>query len=98
MGTAALIVVTAMTVLVGAVLVAFLIGLYNSLVQVRNNVQKAWSNIDILLQQRHDELPNLVEVCKGYMTHERETLEKVTQLRSKFDAATTVEEKTALEN
>lgn len=98
MGTGGMIVAAAGGALVVAVLAAFLVSLYNSLVQVRNNVQKAWSNIDILLQQRHDELPSLVEVCKGYMVHERETLEKVAQLRGRFDAAATVEDKTALEN
>lgn len=56
---------------------------YNSLVNVKNNVSKAWANIDVLLKQRHDELPKLVDTCKQYMIYEQETLEKVTQARSR---------------
>lgn len=56
---------------------------YNSLVNVKNNVSKAWANIDVLLKQRHDELPKLVDTCKQYMIYERETLEKVIQARSR---------------
>src|SRR5215472_8552616 len=78
-------------VVVGAV--TYLVTLYNGLISVKNNVDKAWANIDILLKQRHDELPNLVEVCKGYMNHERETLEKVTQARSQYQQAVSVDQK-----
>jgi LemA protein len=67
--------------------VGYVITLYNGLVRVRNEVRLAWSNIDVLLVQRHDELPKLIEVCKRYMQHERETLEGVTQARSQVDAA-----------
>ena len=56
--------------------------LYNQLVSLKHNVGKAWSNIDILLKQRHDELPKLVETCKQYMKFEQETLERVMQARS----------------
>jgi LemA protein len=68
-------------------LIGYLITIYNTLVRTRNEVKLAWSNIDVLLVQRHDELPKLVEVCKRYMQHERETLEAVTQARSRVDAA-----------
>jgi len=64
------------------VAVIYLIMLYNNLVSLRNNVTEAWSNIDILLKQRHDELPKLVETCKQYMNYERDTLEKVMQARA----------------
>ena len=67
--------------------IGYLIGAYNGLVQVRAGVKLAWSNIDVLLVQRHDELPKLIEVCKRYMQHERETLERVTQARSQVEAA-----------
>ncbi len=50
--------------------IAYLVTIYNGLVAVKNNVDKAWANIDVLLKQRHDELPNLLEVCKGYMKYE----------------------------
>jgi len=61
--------------------------LYNGLVRVRNAVRLAWSNIEVLLAQRHDELPKLVEVCRRYMQHESETLERVTRARVSVEAA-----------
>jgi LemA protein len=67
--------------------VAYLIMIYNNLVQVKNNVAKAWANIDVLLKQRHDELPKLVETCKQYMKFEQETLQKVIDARSRVFAA-----------
>lgn len=70
-----------------ALIVIYLIVIYNSLVRVKHNVTKAWSNIDVLLKQRHDELPKLVEVCKQYANFEQETLEKVMQARSAVSAA-----------
>jgi LemA protein len=69
----------------GLLLYAVLI--YNGLVTLRNGVAKAWSNIDVLLKQRHDEIPKLVEVCKAYMQFERETLVKLMQARAGSQAA-----------
>ena len=69
------------------VLAAYFIMLYNGLVSIKNNVSKAWSNIDVLLKQRHDELPKLVDTCKQYMKHEQGTLEKVIQARSRVSDA-----------
>ena len=63
-------------------LVFFVIGIYNALVRLRNQVQNAWSQIDVQLKRRHDLIPNLVETAKGYMKHERETFESITQARS----------------
>lgn len=60
---------------------------YNSLVVVVNNVQKSWANIDVLLKQRHDELPKLIDTCKAYMAHEQATLEKVIQARAGVNVA-----------
>ena len=77
--------------LVGSVV--YVIMIFNGLITLKNDVAKAWANIDILLKQRHDELPNLVEVCKGYMNHECETLEKVTQARSQYQQAISVDQK-----
>ena len=68
-------------------LAGYLIGIYNSLVRVRAAVKLAWSNIDVLLVQRHDELPKLVEVCKQYMQYEGPTLERVMRARAGVDAA-----------
>jgi LemA protein len=65
-----------------AIVVLYGIMIYNNLVALKHNVSKSWSNIDVLLKQRHDELPKLVEVCKQYMGYEQETLEKVMQARA----------------
>jgi LemA protein len=72
-------------VIVGLVL--YIISLYNHLVRLKHNVSKAWSNIDVLLKQRHDEIPKLVETCKQYMKFEQDTLEKVMQARSQVSQA-----------
>lgn len=78
-------------------LVLFLIGIYNSLVQLRNRVKNAWSQIDVQLKRRHDLIPNLVETAKGYMQHERQTLESVTNARSRAMGAGSVGEKAKAE-
>jgi len=70
-----------------AVLLFYGIGLYNHLVNVKHAVAKAWANIDVLLKQRHDELPKLVEVCKQYKQFEQATLQKVIEARSQVQAA-----------
>ena len=70
-----------------AVVVVYAITLYNSLVNVKNAVSKAWANIDVLLKQRHEELPKLVDTCKQYMQYEQSTLEKVVQARSRVSEA-----------
>src|SRR5258708_22822029 len=59
--------------------VVYVVILYNELVRLRNHNDRAWANIDVLLKQRHDEIPNLVEIVKGYMQHEQQTLVAVTQ-------------------
>ena len=68
----------------GVIVVAlvYLVMVFNGLVSLKNNVKKAWANIDVLLKQRHDELPKLVETCKQYMSYEQATLEKVMQARA----------------
>src|ERR1700733_8041572 len=66
--------------LAGAFLYAVI--LYNELVRLRNENDRAWANVDVLLKQRHDEIPNLVETVKGYMQHEQQTLLAVTQARA----------------
>ncbi|HET7833599.1 MAG TPA: LemA family protein [Gallionella sp.] len=69
------------------ILLIYTIGLYNHLVNVKHAVAKAWANIDVLLRQRHDELPKLVEVCKQYKQFEQSTLQKVIEARSQVQAA-----------
>jgi len=93
------------TLLVGSLLIigligliAYAIGVYNMLVRLSNNIDKAWSNIDVMLKQRHDELPKLVEVCNSYMIHERDTLEAVIKARNAYGTGRTINEKAQAEN
>lgn len=58
------------------------ISIYNHLVNLKNNVARAWANIDVLLKQRHDEIPKLVETCKQYMSYEQSTFDRIMQARS----------------
>jgi LemA protein len=76
-------------VFLGAVVVITLYGIviYNGLVQLKHNVAKAWANIDVLLKQRHDELPKLIEVCRQYKQFEQDTLRQVTEARSRVASA-----------
>ena len=69
------------------VAVIYVIAIYNRLVNLKHNATKAWSNIDVLLKQRHDELPKLVDTCKEYMQYEQQTLEKVINARSRAASA-----------
>jgi LemA protein len=79
------------------ILVFIMIGMYNSLVRLRNQVQNAWSQIDVQLKRRHDLIPNIIETVRGYMKHERETLEAVTKARADAMSAQTVGEKAKAE-
>ncbi len=85
-------------VIVILVIIVFFVIMYNELVKARNKVKNAWSQIDVQLQRRFDLIPNLVDVVKGYMQHETETLQKVTELRTSWANATTVTEKAKLDN
>ncbi|MHC4555252.1 MAG: LemA family protein, partial [Planctomycetota bacterium] len=78
-------------VVVGAIVLAavFVIGIYNALIRLRNQVDNAWSQIDVQLKRRHDLIPNLVETAKGYMEHERGTFEAITEARSRAMGANT---------
>ena len=78
---------------VAAGLLIYLGTLYNGLIALRNDIDKAWANIDVLLKQRHDELPRLVAVCQGYMQYERETLQRLTEARARYASAYSVEQK-----
>src|SRR5580693_10766538 len=70
-----------------AALIAYVAGIYNGMVNLRENVKVAWANIDVLLKQRHDELPKLIETCKRYMQFEQDTLEKVMRARASVSDA-----------
>ena len=86
--------VLAVVVLLGV----FLIGMYNSLVQLRVRSESAWSDIDVQLKRRHDLIPNLVETVKGYAAHEKDTFENVAKFRSMAMQATGPVDKAAAEN
>ena len=73
-------------------LVLFVIAAYNALIRLRNQVDNAWSQIDVQLKRRHDLIPNLVETARGYMKHERGTFEAITEARSRAMGAKTVPE------
>ena len=80
------------------VVIAFVVATYNGLVVARQKVKNAWSQIDVQLQRRFDLIPNFVETVKGYMKHEENVLTKVTELRSSWANASTVNEKAELNN
>ncbi len=74
-------------------LIVFVVSLYNGLVSLKMKVQNAWSQIDVQLQRRFDLIPNFVETVKGYMSHEQDTLTRVTELRTSWANATSVKDK-----
>jgi LemA protein len=80
------------------VLSLFIVSIYNSLIQLRNQVKNAWSQIDVQLKRRHDLIPNLIETVKGYMKHEREIMENITKYRSQAMDAGAVGEKAQAES
>ena len=84
--------------LAGIGLVLYFVAHYNSLVQLKNDIDKAWANIDVLLKQRHDELPKLIETCKGYMQYEQKTFQLVVEARNAYRRATTVPDKAQADN
>lgn len=85
-------------ILILAVVIICPISIYNKLIKLRQRVKNAWSQIDIQLKRRHDLIPNLVEVAKGYMAHERETLEKVIKARNLAASAKSVKGRGEAEN
>lgn len=88
-----LVIIAAVAVsLVAAIVFGWLIGMYNALVRLKNDIDKSWANIDVLLKQRADELPKLIASVKGYMKHERGLLENITAARSALLSAKSVPE------
>jgi LemA protein len=82
-------------VLIGVV--GYLLSIYNGLVSLRNNIARSWSNIDVLLKQRHDELPKLVQTCQGYMQHERAVFDNLSAARGAILQAKSVGERAQAE-
>jgi len=84
--------------IVFAVIVIFIVGIYNGLVSLRNRSENAWAQVDVQLRRRYDLIPNLVETVKGYAKHEKDTFQNVTEARSKAINAGTVKEQGDAEN
>lgn len=82
------IVIVIVVIALALILVIAFIGIYNGLIKLRNQVKNAWAQIDVQLKRRFDLIPNLVETVRGYMKHERETLEAVTRARTSVQSAT----------
>lgn len=85
-------------VLIMAALVLYVIIIYNGFVALKNNIEQDWSNIDVLLKQRYDELPKLIKTCEGYMQHEQQTLEAVVKARSMVNQARGEEQRLEAQN
>lgn len=83
--------------LVVIAIILYFVAIYNGLIRLSRNIDKAWANIDVLLKQRHDEIPKLIKVCEGYMQYERQTLEKITAARTACIQARTVGESSVAE-
>lgn len=89
------------TVVIGFVLVGsvgFFLSIYNSLIEMKNNIGRSWANIDVLLKQRHDELPKLIKVCEAYMQHERAVFDKLSEARAALAGAGSVKQRADAEN
>jgi len=84
--------------IVAAVMLAWLIAVYNGLIRLKNRVDEAWSDIDVQLKRRYDLIPNLVNTVKGYAAHEKEVFEKVTEARARAMGAGTAADKAQAEN
>jgi LemA protein len=87
-----IVLIIVIVVAIPVLLILFIIGIYNALIRLRNQVNNAWSQIDVQLKRRHDLIPNLVETAKGYMKHERGTFEAITEARSRAMGAKSVSE------
>ncbi|PJE57795.1 MAG: hypothetical protein COU82_00170 [Candidatus Portnoybacteria bacterium CG10_big_fil_rev_8_21_14_0_10_38_18] len=87
-------------ILIGLVVIVIFwaVGVFNSLIRLKNRTDEAWSDIDVQLKRRHDLIPNLIETVKGYAKHERETFENVTQARTKAISAQGIAEKAKAED
>ncbi len=91
-------VIFAVFIILIVIIVGYFVSLYNNLVALKNSIGKAWSNIDVLLKQRHDELGKLLESVKGYMNFEKDVMIKVTEARSAYTNARTIPEKAKADN
>lgn len=81
-----------------AAIIIYVIIIYNGFIALKNNINQDWSNIDVLLKQRYDELPKLIKVCEGYMQHEQKTLEAVVKARASIGAARSEQDRMQAQN
>jgi LemA protein len=93
---AIIILVVIAAVVIGLIL--YFVGVHNNLVALKNDVDRSFADIDVILKQRHDELPKLVDTCKGYMQYEQKTLQAVTDARTAYMRATSPAEKVQADN
>ena len=91
-------IVLGLLVLMIALVVFYSIVIYNGFIAMKNSIERDWSNIDVMLKQRYDELPKLIKVCEGYMQHEQKTLEAVIKARSAVSNAGSDTQKLAAQN
>lgn len=91
-------IIAAVIILVIIIFISYVITIFNGLVSLKNNIKKALANIDVLLKQRAEELPKLVDTVKGYMKHEKDLLTDITKARTQFLNAKTLPEKAAADN
>ncbi|NMA95845.1 MAG: LemA family protein [Clostridiales bacterium] len=90
----------ALWIILGVIVIIalYVIGVYNSLISMRNKVKNSWAQIDVQLKRRFDLIPNIVNTVKGYAEHEKETLERVVEARNKFTSASTPEDRMEANN
>jgi LemA protein len=97
-GGVAAIGVAVLFIIVATALASYFVAIYNELVALKNDCDRQFANVDALLKQRHDELPKLIDTCKGYMQYEQKTLQGVTDARAAYANAKTPEQKTGADN
>ena len=98
LGTVVTLVVLVILAVIVIGIIMYLVGIYNNLVTLKNDLERSFANIDVLLKQRHDELPKLIETCKGYLQYEQKTLQAVTEARAAYTRATTPADKAQADN
>ncbi len=87
---------TYLIIIISIIVIGYIISIFNRLIQLKNNIKKSSANIDVLLKQRSDEVPNLVEIVKGYMKHEKQTLLDLTKIRTQLTTSQTINKKAQL--
>ena len=98
MAIGAIIIIVFILALLAIIIIGWAVAIYNGLVRLKNNIEKSWANINVLLKQRSDELPKLIASVKGYIKHEKEVLVTLTKARTAFLSAQSMGEKAAADN